>query len=357
MTKSARANAIATFRIGCGSRIASWLLAGLALAAVGCSSAGTTTGRTTGAPGVGVYVLQDVAASGTTPASASILEFSTTATGGSTPVSSVVEPAGTSLEFLATDGFGDIYTNSQAADGSAVVEYPLGSANSAPSKRSIPFNSTSGLKEISALSSDAAGDIYASNSVGGISIFSAAATGPVAPASSVAIPSGAGPQATAVDAMGNLYVATASPLNATAIAPIVVFAAGAGSPTRSLGGPLTTLADGSPVALATDSAGDLYVANVVSGVSSILVFGPGATGDTAPLRDISGSNTMLGCVGGIALDTEGYLYVVSTSACGSTANPAVLKFSTTGDGDIAPVSAFTSAAWTNADKALSIAVY
>ena len=62
-------------------------------------------------------------------------------------------------------------------------------------------------------------------------------------------------------------------------------------------------------------------------------------------------------VGGIALDNEGYLYVVSVPTCGSTASPTVLKFSTTGDGNIAPVATFTSSTWTNADPTLSIAVY
>jgi sugar lactone lactonase YvrE len=110
--------------------------------------------------------------------------------------------------------------------------------------------------------------------------------------------------------------------------------------------------------LATDTAGNLYVANVVSGVSSILVFEPTATGNTPPMRDITGSNTLLGCVGGIAVDTEGgFLYVVSTPTCGSTDSPTVLKFSTTGTGNIAPVSSFNSTAWTNPDAGLSIAVF
>jgi hypothetical protein len=117
------------------------------------------------------------------------------------------------------------------------------------------------------------------------------------------------------------------------------------------------MAVGSPQAIATDSAGNLYVANVVDGVSSILIFEPTATGNTPPLRDITGSNTLLGCVGGIALDNAGYLYVVSVPTCGTTASPTVLKFSTTGDGNIAPAATFTSSTWTNADPTLSIAVY
>ena len=300
---------------------------------------------------------QNTAATSTTSATGSILEFSTGASGAATAVSTLSVVGTTSLQFLATDALGNIYTTSQSSKTSAINEYAAGSTNDAPSTRSIPFNTTSGLTSLSALSVSPAGNIYASNSSGSTSMFSSTATGSVAPSSSVSISSNAGPQATAVDSTGNLYIATAPPTNSTAIAPVVVFAAGAATPSRSIAGSLTTMVDGSPKALATDTAGNLYVANVVSGVSSILVFGPTAAGNTPPLRDITGSNTSLGCVGGIALDGEGYLYVVSSATCGSSANPSVLKFSTTGDGNIAPVSSFTATSWTTADSALSIAVY
>jgi hypothetical protein len=163
-----------------------------------------------------------------------------------------------------------------------------------------------------------------------------------------------------VDPAGNLYVATATPVNNIAIAPIEVFSlqTNTSTPTRSIGGDLTLMDIATPKALATDTAGNLYVANVVSGVSSILIFEPTASGNTPPMRDITGSNTLLGCAGGIAVDTEGgYIYVVSTPNCDSTATPTILKFSTTGDGNIAPISSFTSSAWTNPDPTLSIAVY
>ncbi len=333
--------------------------AGLLLALTGCSGDGTTFGDTSGGPSTGVYVIQNTAATSTTAATGSILQFSTGAAGAATPVSTIANLNVTSLGLLAVDGTGDIY--SAAAEGTSssdLIEFPVDSSNNAQPTRSIPFNSTTGLTAVSSLAVDQTGDIYASNTTGGtagsIFLFSSTATGSAAPTSTIRLTSGAGPQATAVDLSGNLYVA--APANST-LEPIEVFAKGATSPSRSIAGPLTTLSVGSPQGLAADSAGNLYVANVVSGVSSILIFEPGASGNTPPLRDITGSSTGLGCVGGIALDTEGYLYVVSTPTCGSTANPTVLKFSTMNDGNIAPVAAFTSAAWTNADPALSIAVY
>ncbi|MGA7157067.1 MAG: hypothetical protein WBY53_09485 [Acidobacteriaceae bacterium] len=333
---------------------------GMILALTGCSGDGTTFGDTNGAPSTGVYVIQNTPAT-TTPAAAAkgtILQFSTAATGTATPVSTIANLNVTSLAFLAVDGTGDIYSAAtEGTTGSDILEFPVDSSNNAQPTRSIPFNTTTDLTAMSGLATDTVGDIYASNTTGGVSIFGSTAIGSVAPSSTVTITSAAGPQATAVDPSGNLYIATATPLNNIAIAPIEVFAPGTTTPARTLGGALTTLGVGTPQGLATDSADNLYVANVVSGVSSILIFEPNANGNTPPLRDITGAATELGCVGGIALDNEGYLYVVSVPTCGSTASPTVLKFSTTGDGNIAPVATFTSAAWTNADPTLSIAVY
>ena len=350
------------------------LTLGLIFTLAGCSADGTTYGNTHGAPSTGVYVIQNTPASTTgttTAATGTILQFSTAASGAATPVSTIANLNVTSLAFLAVDGTGDIYASAtEGTTGASLLEFPVDSSNNAQPTRSIPFNTTTGLSGINGLAVDATGDIYSSGVGNGVSVFSSTATGSIAPTSSIPIGTQTAdattlefPYATAVDPSGNLYVAnTTSPdVGAPApTAPIVVFAPGAtGSvaPTRTLSGALTTLDLGTPQGIATDSAGNLYVANVVSGVSSILVFEPTATGNTPPLRDITGSNTQLGCVGGIALDNEGYLYVVSVPTCGSTASPTVLKFSTTGDGNIAPIATFTSATWTNADPDLSIAVY
>jgi hypothetical protein len=335
------------------------LTLGLIFTLAGCTADGTTYGNTHGAPSTGIYVIQNTPASGTTTAATgTILQFDTAASGAATPVSTIANLNVTSLGFLAVDGTGNIYAAAtEGTTGTSILEVPVTSSNNAQPTRSIPFNTTTGLTAMSGLAVDATGDIYASNTTGGVSVFSSTATGSVAPTSSVVITSDAGPQATAVDPSGNVYIATAPPLNNTAIAPIEVFAPGTAAPTRTLSGALTTLAIASPQGLATDSAGNLYVANVVAGVSSILIFEPTATGNTPPLRDITGTNTQLGCVGGIALDNQGFLYVVSVPTCGSAATPTVLKFSTTGDGNIAPVASFTSTAWTNPDPTLSIAVY
>ena len=344
----------------------------LVLSLAGCASDGTTYGTTTGAPTTGVYVVQNTAASTTVAASGSILEFSASASGAATPVSVIANSNVSSLALLTIDGSGNLYTTStqstpgQTAATSSVVEYPVGSTNNVQPIRTLPFNSTTQLNALNGLAADPMGGIYAPEDSGGVAIFSPTATGSVAPNGYILgdTQTGGGlstlvaTTAAATDAKGHLYVVN----NGTGVAnPIVVFSTtttGNAAPIRSIGGALTMIAAGTPQAIATDSAGNLYVANVVAGVSSILVFDPAATGNTAPLRDITGTSTQLGCVGGIAVDTESsFVYVVSTPTCGSTANPTVLKFSTVGTGDIAPVSSFTSTAWTNADAKLSVAVY
>jgi hypothetical protein len=331
----------------------------LVLALAGCSSDGTTFGDTNGAPSTGVYVIQNTPAGKTTAATGTILQFSTSASGAATPVSTIANLNVTALAFLAVDGTGDIYTSAtEGTTGTSLLEFPVDSSNNAQPTRSIPFNTTTEITAPSGLASDSAGDLVLPEASGSVAVFSSTATGSVAP-SNVITGGGASTlvnaTAAAVDTNNNLYIVDSG----TGVTnPIVIFnTASTGAPTRSIGGALTAMTVGSPQAIATDTAGNLYVTNVVAGVSSILIFEPTATGNMPPLRDITGSNTLLGCVGGIALDNEGYLYVISTPTCGSTASPTVLKFSTTGDGNIAPVATFTSTAWTNADPTLSIAVY
>ncbi|HSY36385.1 MAG TPA: hypothetical protein VK814_11595 [Acidobacteriaceae bacterium] len=340
----------------------------LVLALAGCSGDGTTFGDTNGAPSTGVYVIQNTPApasssiakaTSTTPATTgTILQFSTSASGAATPVSTIANLNVTSLAFLAVDGMGDIYTAAtEGTTGTSVLEFPVNSSNNAQPTRGIPFNTTTQISAPNGLAVDPAGDIVLPET-SGVAIFSSTANGSVAPSDFITAGGAStllNATAAAVDTNDNLYIVNSGK---GVTNPIAVFnTTSTGAPIRSIGGALTTMAVGSPQAIATDPAGNLYVTNVVSGVSSILIFEPTATGNTPPLRNITGSNTLLGCVGGIALDNLGYLYVVSVPTCGSTASPTVLKFSTTGDGNIAPVATFTSPTWTNADPTLSIAIY
>ncbi|MGD0647130.1 MAG: hypothetical protein ABR971_03975 [Acidobacteriaceae bacterium] len=335
----------------------------LVLALAGCSADGTTYGDTNAAPSTGVYVIQNTpgsATGATTTATGTILQFSTSASGAATPVSTIANLNVTSLAFLAVDGTGDIYTSAtEGTTGTSILEFPVNSSNNAQPTRGIPFNTTTQISAPNGLAVDPAGNL-ALPETSGVAIFASTANGSVAPSDFITAGGAStlvNPTAAAVDPSDNLYIVNSG---TGATNPIVVFnTTSTGAPVRSIGGARTAMVVGSPHAIATDTAGNLYVANVdpVSGASSILIFEPTATGNTPPLRDITGSNTLLGCVGGIALDNAGYLYVVSVPTCGTTANPTVLKFSTAGNGNIAPVATFTSPTWTNADSTLSIAVY
>ena len=318
------------------------LTLGLLFTLAGCSADGTTYGDTHGAPTTGVYVIQNTpapgstssAATSTTAATGTILQFDTAATGAATPVSTIANLNVTSLNFLAVDGLGNIYTSAtEGTTGASIFEFPVTSSNNAQPTRAIPFNTTTEITAPNGLAVDPTGDIVIPEASGSVAIFPATATGAVAPSNVIAgggVSTLVNATAAAVGTNNNLYVVDSG----TGVSnPIVVFnTASTGAPTRSIGGALTTMTVGSPRAIATDTAGNLYVSNVVSGVSSILIFEPTATGNTPPLRDITGSNTLLGCAGGIALDNLGYLYVVSVPTCGSTASPTILKFSTTNDG-------------------------
>src|SRR5208283_2542943 len=88
-----------------------------------------------------------------------------------------------------------------------------------------------------------------------------------------------------------------------------IFAAGsngAASPTTVISGPHTGLQ--SPIAIALDSSGFIYVAEQ-SGF--IAVFRKGSTGDAAPIATIGGSNTGLNLPVGIALDENANIYVAN----------------------------------------------
>ncbi len=62
-----------------------------------------------------------------------------------------------------------------------------------------------------------------------------------------------------------------------------------------------------PDGLAVDSAGDLWVAD---GEGRILEFAPGAHGDVAPIRDITGSNTTFDYPTDVKIGSDGEIYVV-----------------------------------------------
>jgi hypothetical protein len=129
-----------------------------------------------------------------------------------------------------------------------------------------------------------------------------------------------------------------------------VEASGNVAPERTIGGSKTGITCLRQSAV--DSKGYVYVANFStltkpngpcqfegtgSGGGEILVFAPGATGNVAPVRKISGSATRIDYATAVAVDSAGTLYVGQTNInSGNGADSKVLRFAPGASGDVAP---------------------
>jgi hypothetical protein len=182
---------------------------------------------------------------------------------------------------------------------------------------------------------NASGKIYVTNDVylytfGYITVYAANPFGTLNEAP-VATISGSNtglvaPAEIAVDASGKIYVADGN--------SIYVYAA---NPSGTLNeAPLATITGSNTglggflgiTGLALDASGKIYVSsNSGSAFPSILVFpaNPSGTLNEAPIATISGSNTELGFVGGLAVDATGRIYTVNSS-CGNCSSNNILVF-------------------------------
>jgi hypothetical protein len=109
---------------------------------------------------------------------------------------------------------------------------------------------------------------------------------------------------------GNLYVTNQGPDT------ITVYPAngdGRPNPIFTIGGENTQLIN--PTAIALDSTGDIYVANegTPDDPGSITIYRSGSNGDVAPIARIAGTKTGLISPDGVAVDSDGYIYVSNDS--------------------------------------------
>lgn len=115
------------------------------------------------------------------------------------------------------------------------------------------------------------------------------------------------PAAVTLDKAGNRYVANGVTASVTVYAP---GASGNAAPSRTISGDATTLVGPRSVAVADD--GTLYVGDLFGvGTNKVAVFAPGANGNVAPLRVIAGDQTGLAWPSGLALDSAGRLFVAN----------------------------------------------
>ncbi len=197
------------------------------------------------------------------------------------------------------------------------------------------------LDQPAALAIDSAsGKIFVANGHVGdhrILIFPKNADGNVAPqvlaGSNVPIQSTEG---LAVDASGKLFV---SDYVAKAIYVFAAGATGNTAPIRTISGSATKLVQ--PYGMSFDSAGHLYVANGHDSIAPIEEFAAGANGNVAPIATIGGSHTKLLGVGSISVDKQNRIVVADGGA--------IDVFAAGAHGNVAPVHVIKGSATTIAD--------
>ncbi|MGA1983958.1 MAG: hypothetical protein ABSG84_16010 [Acidobacteriaceae bacterium] len=201
-------------------------------------------------------------------------------TGATTPSNIITLPASLSAEHIAIDDTGNLYVVTNAD----IREYAANATGTATPIRVIPEDSAT--VPIAGLAVDASGNIYVSVQNQGILIFSSTANGNATPSRTI---------------LGD----------------------------SQPGGGLSTIQN--PSALATDSAGNLYVANISGVQNSVLVFGPTANGNVAPIR------TLIADPGWMAVDPAGNIYLYPYVVSGSDQGLQIAVFAAGATGIATPV--------------------
>jgi hypothetical protein len=318
----------------------------------GCGGGASGGGEAgVGPAAASIYVTQDVGILDP-PLPSKILRFSTTADGVADPASTITGPNDVVFNGLAVDGTGSLYVGGAIFNGGGeVLVYAPGTSGTPTPTRTITIPVLSvGVNTppaISALAVDSSGNIYVSSTVVvngleylGISIFPPTASGDVAPTKVIAgnatdiFPVGFGAGQFAVDSADNIYIAGGSLQDPDAILIFDSSSTGNVPPTNTLSGSNTMIDDVTGVAL--DDAGNIYVANgnVMGSTPSILEFSAGSTGNVAPIRILSGSATTMVSPGNLSLDSAGNIYVLN--------NLNILKFSPSATGNVAPAATISS---------------
>jgi len=231
--------------------------------------------------------------------SAGVVQFDPGATGSPTPRATGAAPFKFIASGLAVDPNGAVYLvgNSISTGRSSVLVFPnaLGAV-----QRSIDGAETGLVGSVGvAVGADGTTFVTANPQDGGrVEVFAPNASGNVGPTRSIVLPvanvGGASVKYTAngvaLDAAGNLYVAAASQANTALPDAVFVFAPNQASPARTIRGVANTKLFG-PFGIAVDTAGNVFVSN--RNEAAITVYGPGADGDVAPIRTVTGAAGVL----------------------------------------------------------------
>ena len=282
-----------------------------------------------------------------------VLSTGAIASSSTIPVPELANP-GTLVVGIAVDALGEIFVTEQltvsnsgtlgtsAPPTGAILVFAPGAGAAAVPIRTISGASTL-LTTPQFLTVDAAGDLYVAQGSGDVLEFNAGASGNVAPVRTVkgffGKKTGVGfVHGMGVDLGGNLYLMNGAAGNA--INNILVFSptqSGDVAPIRTIAGSATLLA-ANTLGGSFDAAGNLYVvtgAEISRASTAILEFAAGANGNVAPIREITGSSTMISgsYVSNPVLDTAGNIYVMAFEPASS---PNILRFAPGANGNELP---------------------
>jgi sugar lactone lactonase YvrE len=245
----------------------------------------------------------------------------TASASGATPASVVFAPAVGTFYYVA---------NSNA---NTLTAYPLNANGNAAPARTVSGGLTT-LNLMTSITSDTSGDLYVANAATSVAVFAPRPNGNVAPIRTLAGPNTGilGAADLALDPQGDLYVANCgSCMGFGGAEAVLVFAPGASgnvAPIREITGPQTGLFG--TTAVGVDGAGNIFVASAFGNSPSILVFPATATGNVASSGSISGGNTGLNNPLCLILDIANELYVCNQ-------NNTITVYAAGARGNVAPV--------------------
>ncbi|MBV8164906.1 MAG: hypothetical protein JOZ91_11650 [Candidatus Eremiobacteraeota bacterium] len=281
-----------------------------------------------------------------------IFQFAPGANGNVSPVNTITNVGGStavsSVAGLAVDGSGFVYVTNNSLVGpyppttpGDVWVFAPGATGNATPVRIISGSNTGVIGYSSDTKLDPAGNLYINNTYS-ISVFPPGASGNASPSRVIAgsntglgllnnppsiPPTGPGSGGIAVGPDGTIYASVGA-----AVPPAILeFAPGAGgnvAPVRTISGPATGLV-GFGI-LTTDSAGNIYTVNFISSSDQeVYEFAAGASGNVAPIRKIGPLGTVAG--GPITVDLSGQIYV------GDEGDGKILVFAAGASGNATPI--------------------
>ena len=244
-----------------------------------------------------------------------------------TPILTAQDPIGYPQAVL-LDGSGNLYISSFYSLGTSIGSILFLSPSATtlfgqqvPANTVTQFLSPAPLNFPAGMARDSHGNVYVASFLGGQILVDPAATGTLFGQSVTAgvvtvLTATQGlntPQGLAVDAAGNLYIASQSASEISVLAPRATTIFGQQIPANTVTNLSATSGSANPVAIAFDAAGNLYLGDSVPG-PNVAVVAPSATtlfGQQVPANtftELSASSTLT-TVTSLALDSSGRLYV------------------------------------------------